>query len=159
MYGCGDGGEAEGLGEGEAAARERIEEEQGAAGERGWEVTPTEAGSLTLDQRRDWCAEDDGWLRIDQAERISHDEWWKWTINAAHGGKTWCMHPHPPTLDGAAKAMPEGWTWDRYRGRWSGYKRIYGLLRIVRTPDTGDEIADRYLLAVLCRMAMRGAWK
>jgi len=113
-------------------------------------MTPTEAAAMTTDQLRDWCAVDDGWQRLERDNDIfEHTRTGE--IHASDGQVA--DHPYPPTRDGAAAALPEGWVWDRYRVQWSAFKKVNGLLRIVRTPDTRDEIADRYRLAVACRIA------
>ncbi len=109
---------------------------------------------MTAQEAADWCAKDDGWT----LEHLSTDcpvtAWWRWNDHPTLKSRTWSKsHPYPLTLDSAAAALPEGWVWDRYRVEWSAFKKVNGLLRIVRTPDTGDEIGDRFRLAVLCRIA------
>ena len=111
--------------------------------------------TATLDEIRDWFAKRDGWLR---------DPNGTWSRE----GKFWpeAYHPYPPTLDGAAKALPEGWWWTR-EGASASHRKDGLLLKwsacqcgadkwgIVETPDTGNEIADRYRLAVKVRLAGR----
>lgn len=69
--------------------------------------------------------------------------------------------PYPPTLDGAAGAVPEGWNWYRQIGPqdvyWEGRNDTYhhilrSRLRVVVT-DTGNPITDLYRLALLCVIA------
>lgn len=111
---------------------------------------------MTLDETRDALAEMDGWkyvpAQVDGLGANAH-YWWRWTISSAHGGRTYAStHPHPPTLDGADAAMPEGWKWSRDTGdywrAWTGWETS------VEVPDTGDKIADLYALALECRRAM-----
>lgn len=147
-------------------------------------MTREEAMMATVDELRDWLAGEDGWHKpgtpmpltggwcVATAERQSfvYGHWWKAFPPHVVGERqsTTLMrvynHPHPPTRDGAAAAMPEGWAWSRLLGfrEWYGAKpdasgRIAGWG--VTIPDTGDEIADRYRLAVLCRLAEREAAK
>lgn len=106
-------------------------------------MNPTEAAAMTTDQLRDWCAEDDGWHKV-------FDRTWSKPLERKHGFN----HPYPPTLDGAAKAMPDGWTWTRDNGKWRAH-HPYPMELVV--DDTGDESADRYRLAVMCRIATKEA--
>jgi len=128
-------------------------------------VTREEAMTATVDELRDWLAVDDGWNRwrvattVDGVTTLGRDTWHapnqegKTTINFG-------PHPHPPTRDGAAAAMPEGWRWIRGGNRWSGiHPGSVVHWKDAHIPDTGDEIADRYRLAVLCRLAEREAAK
>ena len=110
--------------------------------------------TATLDELRNWLAEDDGW-------QLHEDG--LWYIPGEFPAKD---HPYPPTLDGAAKALPEGWWWTR-EGASASHRKDGLLLKwsacqcgadkwgIVETPDTGNEIADRYRLAVKVRLAGR----
>lgn len=98
---------------------------------------------MTLDELRDWCAADDGWELFD-----------KWRRHFIKNGKWRNSHPHPPTLEGAAKAMPEGWEWWKVTAEWAAQAAHTPM---IRTPDTGDEITDRFRLAVLCRMYLMAA--
>lgn len=128
-------------------------------------MTPQQAATAPPDQLRDWCAEDDGWnkpgtpipltkdwkLSTAATQAFVYGHWWK-----AFGECTMRLydHPHPPTIDGAAKAMPEGWEWWKVTAEWAAQAANTPMIRI---PDTGDEMADRYLLAVLCRIAAKEA--
>ena len=97
--------------------------------------------TATLDELRNWLAEDDGW-------QLHEDG--LWYIPGEFPAKD---HPYPPTLDGAAKALPEGWKWSRDYGEcWRAW---VGLEPYVEVPDTKSEIADRYRLAVMTRLAGR----
>jgi len=120
-------------------------------------MTPTEAEAMTTDQHRDWCAVDDGWQK-ESVEDLADPSWWRWNAHPTLKSRTWCKgHPHPPTRDGAADALPAGWTWRRYGSEgWRAFTTDGPLLQ-AKTPDTGDEIADRFRLAVACRLAMREA--
>lgn len=117
-------------------------------------MTPNE---MSLDQARDW-------LSIDEQDKIL----------AAMGSKATTEDYYkvgpvfPPTLDGAAGAMPEGWTWAKGYTvsvgmgappsgvAWSA-KFVGDYARLSASVwSTGNEILDRYRLAVACRMAMKG---
>lgn len=111
-------------------------------------MTPNE---MSLDQCRDWLAREDGYVPI-----LTGD------------GGAYPPHPYPPTLDGAAGAMPEGWTWAKGYTvsvgmgappsgvAWSA-KFVGDYARLSASVwSTGNEILDRYRLAVACRMAMKG---
>lgn len=125
-------------------------------------MTPTESAAMTTDQLRDWCAEDDGWLPPAKTNPLG-----PWSKVETRGGfevVRFGPHPYPPTRDGAAAALPEGWTWGRglslpvegqSRMRWLAW--AWSPYRDLETPDTGDEISDRFRLAVLCRIAEKEA--
>ena len=121
-------------------------------------MNPAQALTATLDELRDWLAGEDGWVD----HTTCPDGWdsrpWKNHTTKASSQD----HPHPPTLDGAAKALPEGWEWSRANGVWHGWHdlctKACGCVE-PSTDDTGDEIADRYRLAVLCRIAAKEASK
>ena len=125
------------------------------------EVTEEQAKTATLDELRDWLAGEDGWkhvLRHTHASGLGQ-MWWQ-----RDNGDESFDHPHPPTLDGAAAALPEGWDWSRLLGFREWYAaqpdangRITGWG--VTIPDTGNEIAARYRLAVLCRLAEKAVEK
>ena len=61
-------------------------------------------------------------------------------------------NPFPPTLDGAASAMPKGWDWGRDMFSWVADKGTLG----VSCRRTGDETRDRYLLAAEAVMKEAG---
>lgn len=133
-------------------------------------MTEEQAKTATLDELRDWLAGDDGWnyepLVVNDDGAVAGG-WWRWVALSTLKARSWCKnprHPHPPTLDGAAAALPEGWAWWRLLGFREWYAaqpdangRITGWG--VTIPDTGDEIADRYRLAVLCRLAEKAVAK
>ena len=104
---------------------------------------------MTSQATRDALAAMDGWkhvLRHTHASGLGQ-MWWK-----RDNGDESFDHPHPPTLDGADAAIPEGWKWSRDTGdywrAWTGWETS------VEVPDTGDKIADLYALALACRNAM-----
>lgn len=111
---------------------------------------------MTSQATRDALAEMDGWI-VPQGykspyylkNRGSHLEY--------PYGKPGA-HPHPPTLDGADAAVPEGWTWTRHAttfGKWwAAYPPNWNGESYPTVPDTGDKIADLYALALACRRAM-----
>lgn len=103
----------------------------------------------TLDELRDWHAEQAGWKNQGRC---------KWYNSRKDGiAATIYDHPFPPTLDGAASAMPEGWWWTRDGGptpnpqglllKWSAMQIGANRWGVVTVPDTGNEVYDRYLLA------------
>ena len=107
---------------------------------------------MTAQATRDALAEMDGW-KYEPSEDQADPAWWRWNAHPTLKSRTWCKgHPHPPTLDGADAAIPEGWKWSRDTGdywrAWTGWETS------VEVPDTGDKIADLYALALACRKAM-----
>jgi len=69
------------------------------------QIDPYTANSIEC---RDWLAEHDQWHRIEPANQWrTQDEWWRYTVSAEHGGRTWCIHPFRDTLDDAFKALPK----------------------------------------------------
>jgi len=106
---------------------------------------------MTTDEIRNWLAEDDG--LVDRSAVVGNGEkpWW----NTRTGAVQWA-HPFPPTLDGAAKALPEGVYWTRNGEGWFTYINNT-FTPLATTADTGDEIHDRYRLAMEARKAMKGA--
>lgn len=101
----------------------------------------------SLKELRDWHARVNGWIERwyrsnGSAERDEH--WIK--------GDLECYHPFSVTLDAAKSAMPKRWTWRRYGTEgWRAFTTSGTLLQVT-TPDTDDEIYDRYLLAKLCKL-------
>ena len=109
--------------------------------------------TMTLTELRDWHAREDGWTPL------TADGWL--APNREPWGAVIHAHPFPATLDGAAAAMPEGWEWQRRRGYptpqgsplfWEAFiwepkhHKVYAN-------DTGDEITDRYRLAMKAKLA------
>ena len=126
-----------------------------------------QALTATLDELRDALAEMDGW-KFDPPEPCVPGGWWRWNAHPTLKSRTWCKsHPHPPTLDGADAAMPEGWTWcmcldvAENEDGWYAWHKEAGERRSdgVYVPDTGNKIADLYRLAVLCRIAAKAGEK
>jgi len=132
--------------------------------------------TATLDELRDWFAERDGWNRPDAApdptryslveaagDSLVRGRWWRRDKTGKY--RTQFDHPYPPTRDGAAGAMPEGWFWTRDGAavshrpdglllKWTACQRGADNWRVVENPDTGNEIDDRYRLAALACLAM-----
>ena len=125
-------------------------------------MTREQAMTATVDELRDWLAVDDGWTkRKATGHPIMHpfppnDYKWFWDFKGTMG--IW-EHPHHHTRDGAADAMPDGLEWGRYPSLFQSWVAFRPGRPDVEVPDTGDEIADRYRLAVLCRLAEREAAK
>lgn len=100
---------------------------------------------MTTDELRDWHARRAGWIQV-ESDFEGELMWSK----GPH--KQW-DHPMPPTIDGAASAMPPNWSWQRSEGKWwagqIGATR-WKCVQIPETSITGEhEIHDRYLLAKL----------
>lgn len=125
-------------------------------------MTEEQAKTATLDELRDWLAGEDGWQHeppVVNDDGAVAGGWWKWVSLSTLKARTWCInppHPHPPTLDGAAAALPEGWDWWKVTAEWAAQAAHTPMIRI---PDSGDEIADRYRLAVLCCLAEKAVAK
>ena len=101
--------------------------------------------TMTLDELRDWCARDGGWMCS------TRGLWWR------RGGEPCTGHPYPPTLDGAASAMPKGWKICTLYQRETGWM-CFVMLNAKTACDVMDqpsEIHARYLVAVLARMASK----
>lgn len=105
---------------------------------------------MTLDEVRDFLMWRDGWSHVLRHRHASGADQWCWERD--NGDETF-DHPHPATLDGAAAALPEGWTWWKVTAEWAAQAAHSPMIYI---PDTGDEIADRYRLALACRLAEKG---
>ena len=105
---------------------------------------------MTHDETRDELARMDEWTRIH--EDTDTGRWrWKKTLRTGSVDKRE-DHPHPPTLDGANAAVPEGWTWNRWGCLYRGYHD--GAVVKVSDHGRGHEMADLYALALACRRAM-----
>ena len=102
----------------------------------------TNVQEWTMVQCRDWLAEQDGWKR--------HGRGW-WKKNGGYGGRNYEDHPHEPTLDGAAKALPSGWTLEMNEHELTAWPKAKNK-NCVQLPATDNETLDRYRLAVLTRM-------
>ena len=105
--------------------------------------------TATLTELREWLAKEDGW-------RYETGPIWQWRKYNADGDMIRSLHPvssdhpFPPTLDGAASAMPEGCLVECSRSYWWEEDMTAGQARVERTKD---EITDRYRLAALCVQA------
>lgn len=133
---------------------------------------------MTTEELRDWHARKAGW--VPPGESLPAGPGTSWPQDPpgsviAGGISGWVRlddrkiverqhaHPCPPTIDGAASVMPEGWSWireyttnlrDPEKGlvlMWIGFHDSDGDVRL---EDTNDEIHDRYLLAKLAKEAM-----
>lgn len=111
--------------------------------------------TATQQELRDWLAGEDGWVKVKDV--YGGDAWRKRSL--LHDPHSNWSHPHPPTLDGAAAAMPVGWWWLRSELSYGETWWLAGPpdmnLYTVKILDTGDEITDRYRLACLARVAMK----
>jgi hypothetical protein len=113
----------------------------------------TNPNTMTLDELRDWCAVDAGWRK--------HTLYWHpFNVPGMEAARNVCyLHPFPKTLDGAARALPEGWKWEKRTHLKVGaeWNQLWwaecGSIDVGPFRDTGDEILDRYRLAVACRKA------
>lgn len=100
--------------------------------------------SMTLDELMDWHARRAGWtMRCGQ---------WRRDCPERKEYEYHPSHPFPPTLDGAASALPMGWEWRRKVAphdveRWEAYRCMPDCY--VELIGNGKEIEDRYTLAML----------
>jgi len=130
--------------------------------------------TASLEELRDWLAERRGWKLVTSGTFFGTNsdgskfpwrptpDWPLWHLDKKEL-REGSNHPIPATLDAAAAAMPDGWTWERAIELeadcelfWLGYpKNITRRCpeRLVRLLDTGDEIRDRYAMAVACIQA------
>lgn len=134
--------------------------------------------TATLDELRDWLAGEDGWIKpgtpiedLDWKPRLGSwvrprgdGEYESLGYDRREPHMPVPVHPHPPTRDGAAAALPEGMRAERRycehmsRWTWAVLEQMPSdvwLYRVSWVPDTGDEITDRYRLACLARVAMK----
>ena len=123
----------------------------------------TDPHTMTLAQLCDWHAERAGWkYEPEQADGMGDTRpyWWKYTISPEHGGRTYSQtHPFPPTRDGAASAMPEGWIVECNRMHWYATPVRFEApiyTRTLKVDRTNDEPRDRYLLAAEAVMKEAG---
>mgnify|MGYP000544109203 FL=1 len=105
------------------------------------------ANEMTLDECIEEMMTDEGWVRTEN-----------FTGEVRSPAKAYCHEPPcSPTLECAAAAMPAGWVW--MRGMWGGRPAWIATragepwVNGVSIDDTGDEMPDRFRLAVLCRLA------
>jgi hypothetical protein len=105
--------------------------------------------TATLTEIRDWLARSRKYT--EHCRQDGYNSAWYWMKDGEE-----VPHPFPPTLDGAASAMPEGWWWSRMvqidLTHW-WFAQDVNHRNTQFTPDTGDEITDRYRLAALCVQA------
>lgn len=121
----------------------------------------TDPRTMTTEQLRDWLARDGGWT-ITSVPLLHRDGTYEvWVSPAGEVGHINIGNPQacptPDTLDAAAAAMPEGWWWEKCYGMYAavpngGVLKCHGIM----ADDTGDEKHDRFLLAVLARIAQKG---
>lgn len=102
---------------------------------------------MTTGQVRDEIARLDGWTLEEDGMWYKAGEWPR------------KEHPFPPTLDGAASALPKGWEWTlayHYDGvkRWAAQDK--NCRNTQMKANTGNEIYDRYALALAAMKAERG---
>lgn len=103
-------------------------------------MTPLE---MTLDQCREWCAVDMLHHQLDAlGSRARSEDYYR------------DPPPCPPTLDGAAAALPEGWKLRTLYQCDTGWvcSAMLNAGNIRGLVDQPDEITARYRLAVACRM-------
>ena len=105
-----------------------------------------------LDDVRDWLAMEDGWTKPKELGGI-------WTKRDSNGQPFRVLlgdyrHPHPPTIDGAAAALPEGLRCDMERFQVVAWDARQNPVAVVKRTD--DEQDDRYQLAKAARIAMKG---
>lgn len=120
----------------------------------------TDVHQWTMDQCRDWLAEQDGWVKssthYDGTPIANMPRGFRWFMHGCIHADSLDDHPHPPTIDGAAAALPRGCThiraW-RFGGQYEWAAQKYHGINYCWLPATANEALDRYRLAVLVRMA------
>jgi hypothetical protein len=97
----------------------------------------------TLDQILAWATAREGWKYFPARHSLVGPQAEYWT--RGQGTETEYAHkpPIPATLDAIAALMPEGWWWTKTARWYAGPKSEIAAT----TPDTGDELFDRALLA------------
>lgn len=124
---------------------------------------------MTLDQCRDWLAEDDGWRTetrsVAHVDVCNHQNSFRadvqfWFRRKDDPGTR--LHPFPPTIDAIAAAMPEGWKIEveSHVGKlgWIASGWLIGMEDMMWESLHADtELLARARLAVACRMAERGS--
>lgn len=116
--------------------------------------------TMTLDEVRDELARRDGWEytaphKDAETGRVVHGVW-------SRGKSTLCFHPVIATRDGAAAALPKGWTLHALEevGSLSGWSCAaiahYPLPAETCFGHAPDELTARYRLALACRIAEEG---
>jgi len=115
---------------------------------------------MTTEELQDWHARHDGWM-FGKTRTCTFDHWHNADGEPHLDAESEYVHPYPPTLDGAASAMPEGWQWTRTWRNTAAFSSKSVLVWSAWTTgkscevfDTKDEIHDRYLLAKLAKEAM-----
>lgn len=116
----------------------------------------TDPSKMTLDECRDWVAENSGEWTRKGGMRWCHRVWHR----LGSGQK---RHPFPPTIDAAAEAMPEGWDWSVCKGM--DVSRNYSAEAFDTKATNGHEFVEdcetellvRWRLVVACRLAEKRA--
>lgn len=113
---------------------------------------------MTTYELCEWHA-DRVYRRVEKSDLINGTHWVdRETGDVVFDSEGLINCPFEPTLDDAARAMPEGWTWRRNE-TWDDslvWRAKSTSEQLVSVPDTGDETRDRYLLAALAREAEGG---
>lgn len=118
--------------------------------------------TATQQELRDWLAEQDGWVKSRGPTASIEGCWPYW--KHPDGRQLFFRDPYPPTLAGAAAALPGTWDWTLRNSElvgtkvWKAHDKMDPSVRAAWT-FTGDEITDRYRLACLARVAMKEAAK
>ena len=115
----------------------------------------TDPHTMTTAQLCDWFAERAGWKYEPgvEGDPVWHKRDANWQRGHDHPDGSQYDHPFPPTRDGAAFAMPDGWLVTCTKRNWSAWSFRYGPVDV---PRTNDEIRDRYLLAAEAVMKEAG---
>jgi hypothetical protein len=113
------------------------------------------ANTMTLSECRDWLAREDGWkLEAYGTGHIWYPKGYPDCRTAIRGAED---HPYPPTLDGAAGALPADLRVVISRDKLSWGCQAWGRWVSVMVTGAPDEITARYRLAVSCRLASKEA--
>lgn len=116
--------------------------------------------TMTCDECRDELARRAGWKHITEPT----DEWDADTRSMTMYPEHWIResthdvaycHPYPPTLDGAAGALPEGWKIRTLYQCDTGWvcSAMLNTSNIRGLVDQPDELTARYRLALCCVIA------
>lgn len=115
--------------------------------------------TATIEECRDFVAGAQGWTQTTDGiwcspECKDRDDF----AACVRSGVLPCLnHPVPATIDAAAKALPEGWTWLKHEDIHNGVVTVvwkaYNIETFAVVPSTGDEILDRFRLAVAAIIA------
>lgn len=101
-----------------------------------------------------------GWTQIDSSANVTFSHWVDKNGDPCLDAECEFVHPIPNDLTTAAACLPDGWYWIRRHIdnvlTWTGCPgpALGGINDIRHVTDTGNEISDRFALALACRKAV-----